>query len=171
MSKKTRKHIWPVSLAMSIAIVGALAAFLVLSVNPGATNAHGPSDHPNQGWPVCADMTDAQRAIHDGIHANVGAHGTMDGCSDGTPPERETMTPATGDRVTSSSSTGSGAPEIKLIIESMPDDMSVGSSIVLYLEDDFQEPDSISTARSTSLRKAAPATLEYLRIPAMRPQI
>ena len=53
--------------------------------------------------------------------------------------------PDTGDRVTYSSSTGSGAPELKLIIESMPGDMSVGSSIVLYLEDDFQEPDSIPT--------------------------
>ena len=50
---------------------------------------------------------------------------------------------AAGDMVKSSSSTGSGAPEIKLIIESLPNDMSVGSSIVLYLEDDFQEPDSI----------------------------
>ena len=27
MSNKTRKHIWPVSLVMSIAIIGALAAF------------------------------------------------------------------------------------------------------------------------------------------------
>ena len=44
---------------------------------------------------------------------------------------------------TSSSKSGSGAPEIKLIIESLPNDMSVGSSIVLYLEDDYQEPDSI----------------------------
>ena len=54
MSNKTRKHIWPVSLVMSIAIVGALAAFLVLATNPGPTTAHGPGDHPNQNWPgVC----------------------------------------------------------------------------------------------------------------------
>ena len=39
MSIKTRKHIWPVSLVMSIAIVGALAAFLVLGANPGPTQA------------------------------------------------------------------------------------------------------------------------------------
>ena len=31
MSNKTRKHIWPVSLVMSIAIIGTLAAFLVLA--------------------------------------------------------------------------------------------------------------------------------------------
>ena len=46
MSNKTRKHIWPVSLVMSIAIIGALAAFLVLAGNPGATGSppgrHGP---------------------------------------------------------------------------------------------------------------------------------
>ena len=35
MSNKTRKHIWPVSLVMSMAIIGALAAFLVLAVAPG----------------------------------------------------------------------------------------------------------------------------------------
>ena len=40
MSNKTRKRIWPVSLVMSIAIVGALAAFLVLATNPGASQAH-----------------------------------------------------------------------------------------------------------------------------------
>ena len=41
MRNKTRKHIWPMSLVMSIAIIGTLAAFLVLAANPGPTNAHG----------------------------------------------------------------------------------------------------------------------------------
>ena len=36
MSNKTRKHIWPVSLVMSIAIIGVLAAFVVLANNPGS---------------------------------------------------------------------------------------------------------------------------------------
>ena len=39
MSKKTRKHIGPVSLVMALAIIGALAAFLVLATNPGASQA------------------------------------------------------------------------------------------------------------------------------------
>ena len=39
MSKKTRKRIGPVSLVMSLAIIGALAAFLVLVTNPGASQA------------------------------------------------------------------------------------------------------------------------------------
>ena len=39
MSIKTRRHMRAVSLVMSIAIVGVLAAFLVLASNPGPTQA------------------------------------------------------------------------------------------------------------------------------------
>ena len=148
MTNKTRKHLWPVSLVMSIGIIGALAAFLVLASNPGDTQAHGAGDHPNQGWPACADMTDAQRAIHNGIHENIGSHGTMDPCptpGTGTPGTGTTdpVTPAAGDMITSDSSSGGGAPQIELTIAELGMDLNVGSSIVLYLEDDFQEPDSI----------------------------
>ena len=145
MSNKTRKHLWPVSLVMSIGIIGALAAFLVLGTNPGPTTAHGPGDHPNQNWPACADMTDAQRGIHNGIHENIGFHGTMDPCptpGTGTGTSGTDM-PATGDMITSDSSSGGGAPQIELTIAELGMDLNVGSSIVLYLEDDFQEPDSI----------------------------
>ena len=41
MSNKTRKYIWPVALVMSIAVIGLLAAFLVLGSNPAVTDAHG----------------------------------------------------------------------------------------------------------------------------------
>ena len=41
MSNKSRKRIWSMSLVMSIAIIGALAAFVVLANNPGSTAAHG----------------------------------------------------------------------------------------------------------------------------------
>ena len=145
MSNKTRKHLWPVRLVMSIGIIGALAAFLVLASNPGDTQAHGDDDHPNQGWPACADMTDAQRAIHNGIHENVGSHGTMDPCpTTGTPGTPGTMTPAAGYMITSDSSSGGAAPEFKVVIDSLPDSgLAVGSSIVLYLEDDYQEPETI----------------------------
>ena len=120
MTNKTRKHLWPVSLVMSIGIIGALAAFLVLASNPGDTQAHGAGDHPNQGWPACADMTDAQRAIHNGIHENIGSHGTMDPCptpGTGTP---GTGTPGTGDMITSDSTSGGGAPEFQVVIDSLP---------------------------------------------------
>ena len=59
MSKKTRKHIWPVSLVMSIAIVGALAAFIVLATNPGSSSAHGGTPHD------CSDLSSANQGLHD----------------------------------------------------------------------------------------------------------
>ena len=142
MTNKTRKHLWPVSLVMSIGIIGALAAFLVLASNPGDTQAHGAGDHPSQAWPACADMTDAQRAIHNGIHENIGSHGTMEPCptpGTGTP---GTDMPATGDMITSDSTSGGSAPEFQVVIDSLPTNLAVGSSIVLYLEDDYQEPAS-----------------------------
>ena len=47
------------------------------------------------------------------------------------------------DMITSDSTTASGSPELQLTIQSLPMDMSVGSSIVLYLEDQFVAPSSI----------------------------
>ena len=49
MSNKTRKYIWPVSLAMSLALVGVLAAFVAMAtVGPQTAQAHDP----------CAGLTD-----------------------------------------------------------------------------------------------------------------
>ena len=45
--------------------------------------------------------------------------------------------------ITSDSSTSSGAPQLTVEFKSLASGLPVGSSIVLYLEDDFQEPDSI----------------------------
>ena len=45
--------------------------------------------------------------------------------------------------VTSDSTSGGGAPEFQVVIESLPTNLAVGSSIVLYLEDDYQEPATI----------------------------
>ena len=145
MSNKTRKHIWPVSLVMSIAIIGALAAFLVLASNPGPTDAHGPTDH-NGRWPACADMMAGQRAIHDNIHINVGpVHGTSDPCPTGTDDTTDDTTDdMTGDvTVESSSTSGSATVELKLAIK-LTDDVPVGGAFVLYLEDDYAMPESIS---------------------------
>ena len=63
MSKKTRRHIWPVSLVMSIAIVGALAAFIVLAVGSGITEAHAPADETHA--QACAAMSAASQGLHD----------------------------------------------------------------------------------------------------------
>ena len=45
--------------------------------------------------------------------------------------------------IKSDSTTSSGGPELKVVFDTLTEDLPVGSSIVLYLEDDFQEPDSI----------------------------
>ena len=151
MNRKTRKRIWPVSLVMALAIIGMMAA-VALSNNPGAAQAQGICDTASGATlqalidaGVCQDDStttdaDAEEGICDTatgatLQALIDSGVCQDDSGDGML--------AAGDMVKSSSSTGSGAPEIKLIIESLPNDMSVGSSIVLYLEDDFQEPDSI----------------------------
>ena len=69
------------------------------------------------------------------------------------------MMPATGDETVSSSSTGSAAPEIKLIIKSLDMDRAVGSSIVLYLEDDFVEPSSIPATSVYIVAEGTPSNL------------
>ena len=45
--------------------------------------------------------------------------------------------------IESDSTSGGGAPQFTVTIPDLTTDLPVGSSIVLYLEDDFQEPDSI----------------------------
>ena len=44
MSKKARKHIWPVSLAMSLALVGVLAVVALALAGSNTAQAHGPCD-------------------------------------------------------------------------------------------------------------------------------
>ena len=56
MTNKTRKHIWPGTLVMAIAVVGILAAFLVLANNPSVIMAQDAGD-------PCAEMTEAERGI------------------------------------------------------------------------------------------------------------
>ena len=64
MTSKTRKRIWPVSLAMSIGVVGVLAAFLVLAANPATTQAHDPGDGETHDQ-LCAAMTANEQMDHD----------------------------------------------------------------------------------------------------------
>ena len=45
--------------------------------------------------------------------------------------------------ITSDSTSGGAAPELKVVITSLSRNLAVGSSIVLYLEDDYQEPETI----------------------------
>ena len=138
MSKFTRKRGLPAALVLAMGIIGALAVFVaVAAVQPGATHAQAdPCEGPFASlFPQCQDG---------------GGNG---GGGGGTPPPTTPTptTPPTGPaadaQVTLDGKTtkrsSSGSSNIQLSIRSLPMDMAVGSSIVLYLEDDFQEPDSI----------------------------
>ena len=148
MNSRTRKHIWPMSLVMSIAIIGALAAFLVLTSNPGVTGAHGGDQDPH-----CSTVP-AEQVAHNVAAEFVGttnADGSAHTCANpggATSPGTGTggtgtTTPAAGDMITSDSTSGGAAPELKVVIDSLSRNLAVGSSIVLYLEDDYQEPETI----------------------------
>ena len=119
MKKGNRKHIRLLAMAMSLAVVGMLAAFMSLAAQPEPATAQGLCDRPLA--PFFAQ------------------------CQGGTPPPPSPTTPmvAAGDMITSDSSSGGGAPEFQVVIDSLPMTLPVGSSIVLYLEDDYQEPTTI----------------------------
>ena len=138
MSNKTRKHIWSGALVLSLAIVGVLAAFVVLGGTPAVTEAHpgGPSGSH------CTGESDAYKAFHDaGTPAN---HPKCEDDVTPTPPPTIDPTPMAGDvMIESSSTSGSATVELKLSVK-LDKDVPVGGALVLYLEDDFQEPDSIS---------------------------
>ena len=139
MIKKTRRHIWPVSLVMSIAIAGALAAFLVLATNPGGSSAHGGTPHD------CSDLGSAAQGLHDAFAnpndpkcSDTGNGDGTNGNGDGTPAD-----------ATFSSSSTSASAGVKLTLKVTLTDGDVdklasdGGSIELYLEDDFAVPASI----------------------------
>ena len=224
MSNKTRKHIWSGALVLSLAVVGVLAAFVVLAGNPATTDAHSggaagshcageneafkkshdaltPVNHPK-----CADDTppnhppmaavaglmDQTAAPGGTITVDVSSHFTDEdgdtltitaessntsvadasasngtvmvtiasGASDG---DTATITvtaddgnggkvsdtfmvtvraPAT-DAFSTGSTSASASIEVKVTIGSLPMDAEAGSSIEVYLEDDFQVPGSI----------------------------
>ena len=134
MSKKTRKYIWPVSLAMSLALVGVLAAFVALAtVGPQTAQAHDP----------CAGLTDIAEIAqcegteatdpheHDGTDPNGSDDGMM-------------MMPAAGDVVAGGwSSSSNGSDTVTIGVKQGVGPLDIDDSIILVLEDDFAAPDSI----------------------------
>ena len=154
MSKQTRKRIWPVSLVMALAVIG-MVAFVVLSANTGSAQAQGLCDTASGATlegliaaGVCQDTTTddtddeglcdtATGAVLEGLIASGVCAGGMTG---------DPM-----DEVDSSSTTASSAPELKLTIADIgQSDLAVGSSIVLYLEDQFSAPSSSSIPMSSA---------------------
>ena len=153
MSNKTRKYAWPVSAALGFALVVALAAFMVLASTPDAAIAHNPgTDHTA----ACADdgTFPGPAVIHDALAGtSKNADGSQHSCANS-----GTMDPGTGNggnggttmppakTVVSSSDSGSASIELKLTVEVPAGGVPVGGAFVLYLEDDYQEPDSISAS-------------------------
>ena len=143
MSKQTRKRIWPVSLVMALAVIGMMAA-IVLSTNPGTAQAQGLCD--------TASGAVLQGLIDAGVCQDSSGGGDEGLCDTATGDVLQGLIDAgvckasgtsAGITITSDSSTSSGSPEIKVVINNLYRDLPVGSQIVLYLEDDYQEPDSI----------------------------
>ena len=157
MSNKTRKHIWPGALVLSLAIVGVLAAFIVLAGNPASTAAHSGGAAGSH----CTGESEAFQRSHDAL--SPAAHPK---CADDMDPSPTTPSTGTGGtpmmadaEITLDGKTDlrspSGASDIRLTIKDLPRNLPVGSSIVIYLEDDFQEPDSIPMS-SVFLRSSDP---------------
>ena len=87
--------------------------------------------------------TQTRRAIHNTLASATGGTPCPDPGDDDDEDDDDVVV-VPGDKVESSSTTASAGPELKLTIENVGlNGLPVGSSIVLYLEDQFQAPDSI----------------------------
>ena len=129
MKKGNRKHVRLLAMAMSLAVVGMLAAFIALAAQPAPAFAQDLCDGPLA--PILPQCDD-------------GSTPPPPPTGPGTTPTPDPgTTPDAGDMITSDSSSGGSAPEFQVVIDSLPTDLAVGSSIVLYLEDDYQEPATI----------------------------
>ena len=85
MSNKTRKHIWSGALVLSLAIVGVLAAFVVLAGNPATTDAHSGGASGSH----CTGESEAFQRSHDAL-----TPADHPKCADDTPPNSAPMASA-----------------------------------------------------------------------------
>ncbi|MCY4414821.1 MAG: hypothetical protein OXE87_00695 [Chloroflexi bacterium] len=132
MTSKTRKHIWPVAL-MSLAVFGVLAAVVALSViSPRTSLAHGCDD---AGTAIAQAQCIAEH-VAGGIEDPSEDHSHGDDGT-GTPP---VIPEAASDKIASSSTSGGASVKLTLTLDD-PGALRAGSSVVLYLEDDFQVGD------------------------------
>ena len=192
MSYKTRKRIWPVSLAAAIGVVAMLAVVATMAWAPGAARAQAPFLGPSNltasavsdseislswnpgvgqtayrversdaGAPVpptfmtVADTVTETSYNDTGLMANTeyiyrvigfnsdGESGPSNEVMVTTNAATPTMPGSEGDMISSSSTSGGAGVELNLTIASLPMNAVDGSSVELYLEDDFQVPDSI----------------------------
>ena len=139
MNHKTRKHIWPVAL-MSLTVFGVLAVVVALSViQPQAALADGCDQITD---PIAKAQCDARHRdagldYTDATHSHPG-NGGNGGNGNG-------ANVFTGYEIKSSSTSANSTVELKVILASLPQELVVGSSVELYLEDDYQVPPSIAS--------------------------
>ena len=133
MSKKARKHIWPVSLAMSLALVGVLAVVALALAGSNTAQAHGPCDLNTM---TVGEFVECVATEGDKAHTHEPDPGNGNGMTAGA--------------MFGSSSTSASAG-VELTFTSLPltaaDVAKIGrdgGSVELFLEDDFVVPDSIS---------------------------
>ena len=132
MKKGNRKHVRLLAMAMSLAVVGMLAAFIALAAQPAPAAAQDPCDGPLAPLlPQCQD----------------GSTPPPPPPGPGTPPPPTDATPGTdlpaGAMLESSSDTSSAGVKLTLTIE-LDRNLTGSSWVEIYLEDDYQEPGSIA---------------------------
>ena len=163
MISKTRKRIWSVPLAMSIGIIGVLAAFVVLAANPVATQAHDPSGGQTHDQ-LCDTLDADDQADHDAAARDIqGAPLCGEDPGNGGNGGNGQMG-STGDDFSTGSTSASASIEVKLVIGKLPMDARAGSSIELYLEDDFAVPGSIDRDTMYFTVDAAASTEAQARV-------
>ena len=143
MKKGNRKHIRLLAMAMSLAVVGMLAAFIALAAQPAPAAAQGLCDGP------LAPL--------------------LPQCDDGTPPTPPPdpgttptdVTPGTdlpaGAMLESSSSTSSAGVKLTLTIE-LDRNLTGSSWVEIYLENDYEEPGSIARENVIFEAQGTPTT-------------
>ena len=130
MINRTKRHIWPVALVAVLAVAGLMAALIVLASPLGTAQAQGLCDDASGPTLEALIAAGVCTAPDDGMDPVID-NGTDDTAATG---------PAT---IENSSTSASASVELRVVIDMLPIDAKAGSSVELYLEDDFQVPDSI----------------------------
>ena len=133
MSKLLRKPGRPIAFMLALGIIGALAVFVAVAVQPDVTQAQDPCGPPfGQFLPECQTQTPVPPAPPTGPGTTPPPTDATDG----------TDLPA-GAMLESSSDTSSAGVKLTLTIE-LDRNLTGSSWVEIYLEDDYQEPGSIA---------------------------
>ncbi|MXZ90496.1 MAG: hypothetical protein F4W95_07355 [Chloroflexi bacterium] len=181
MSKSTRKYVWPVSAVMAFALVAALAAFTLLATSPGPAAAHDPGTDHSSACPTGSTVEDlAGRVAHDAFartNSDTNPDGTAHNCANpgastdpGNGGNGGGMT--TNNMVTAVDSTSANAGvNITVAVNDLTRHLPPGSSVVVYLEDDYVVPSAISASSvyfvATGSHSRAASGFTYGAVPAV----